>query len=309
MMLFRDSLASWPVMESGSAVIIGVLDGVHIGHQALLRQLGDAYTKTVLTFDPHPMEVLRPGSHPRLITDLEERIELLASNGVERVGVLDLTEVREYPPEEFVESVLIDRLRIGRLVVGADFRFGRDRAGDVKLLRSLGASHGFEVETIALVDDGAEIVSSSRIRHMIEDGEVGPAAGLLGSRYRMTGKVIQGDKRGREIGFPTANMHPPIRKVIPAIGIYAAFVRIGRTTHQAAINVGVRPTFGGGELLVEAYVLDFDADLYGSQITVEFVEYLRPEKKFDGVEPLVEAMTADVVEARRFLDAKTSNMS
>jgi riboflavin kinase/FMN adenylyltransferase len=302
-------LGRWKAVDSPSSVTIGVFDGVHLGHQALLRELDDRAAKTVLTFDPHPLEILRPGVHARLITTLGERIALLGSYGVERVGVLDLSEIKEYDPLKFVRDVLVERLDVAQLVVGTDFRFGRDRTGDVSQLAGYAVSEGFSLKTIDLVGDDTEVVSSSRIRHLIEVGSVDRAGELLGSRFQLTNTVIPGDQRGQGIGFPTANLAPPDRKVLPATGIYAAYVRVGGDIHGAAVNVGVRPTFGGGALLIEAHILDFDSDLYGREMTVEFVEYLREEMRFDGVDPLVEAMTVDVANARRVLDETSPNMS
>lgn len=298
----------WNRVDAPSSVTIGVLDGVHLGHRALLSHLDASMTPTVLTFEPHPVEVLRPGTPPRLITSLDERVDLLSDAGVGRVGILDLVEIKELAPAEFVEGVLVDKLQTAHLVVGEDFRFGKDRAGDVDLLLHLGGRLGFEVETIELVLDGEAPVSSSRIRGLIESGEVGAANALLGSRFRVTNTVIEGDKRGRGIGFPTANIRPPVRKVVPATGIYACFVVIDGIRHDAAVSVGVRPTFGGGELLIEAYILDFDREIYGTDMTVEFVEYSRPELKFEGVEDLVAQMGRDVTEARVILDEARSRI-
>ena len=301
MKLITGNVLDWEAPDSPSAVTIGVLDGVHLGHRALVESLGTRYVPTVVTFDPHPVEVLHPGTNPRLLTNVEERIEKLESCGVERVAVLDLADVREYSPERFVSSVLVEKLRVGRLVVGTDFRFGRGRSGDADSLAKMADSHGFEFETIGLVGDGDAVFSSSRIRSLIEVGDVRSAAELLGSRFSISNTVVSGERRGREIGYPTANMRTPARKVVPATGIYAAFVDVRGERHGAAVNVGVRPTFGGGELLIEPYILDFDEEIYGEELRVEFVDYLRPEAKFDSVDALVAAMTADVAASRRIL--------
>jgi riboflavin kinase/FMN adenylyltransferase len=264
--------------------------------------LRESMIRTVLTFDPHPIEILRPGSHPRLITTLAERVELLGQEGVGCVGVLDLGDIKELAPEVFVSEILVGTLDTGHIVVGDDFRFGKDRTGDVRLLEHLGSELGFEVEPIPLVGLGGAVVSSSRIRMLIETGDVAGAADLLGSRYRVSGEVIGGDKRGRAIGFPTANMRPPADKIVPGHGVYACLVRFDDdVVRHAAVNVGVRPTFGGGEVLVEAHVLDFDEDVYGRDMTVVFVERLRPELAFEGVEQLVEAMHGDVARTREIL--------
>jgi riboflavin kinase/FMN adenylyltransferase len=308
MILLDGSWRDWPAATDQSSVTIGVLDGVHLGHRALLGRLDDSMTRTVLTFDPHPVEVLRPGTPPRLITTIGERIVLLDGSGVECVGVLDLAEIKDQAPREFVEGVLIEKLRVGHLVVGEDFRFGKDRSGDVEMLAALGLELGFAVETMNLVADSEAAVSSSRIRGLIEAGRVSAASALLDSWFTVTNTVIDGDKRGREIGFPTANMRPPDRKVLPARGVYSCFATVDGVRHDAAVNVGVRPTFGGGELLIEAFILDFSEDIYGADLTLEFVEFTRPELEFSGVDALVAQMERDVAESRSVLDRARSRI-
>lgn len=302
------SWSDWPPSHVRTSVTIGVLDGVHRGHQALIEHLDPGLTRTVLTFEPHPLEVLRPGTPPRLITTVAERVDRLGAYGVEQVGVLDLREVKDLPAREFVERVLLGRLSVGQVVVGPDFRFGKGRQGDVETLAGLATRHGFEVTVIELIGDGLGAVSSSRIRDMIEAGQMSAAENAMGARFVMTGLVIEGDARGRAIGFPTANMRPPKRKVLPATGVYAAFAHLDGAAHSAAVNVGVRPTFDGDELLVEAFLLDFSEMIYGELLTVEFVEYLRPEERFGSVEELVRAMEADVEQARGLLKAVAPNV-
>jgi len=298
----------WSRPDHRSAVTIGVLDGVHRGHRALLDSLGSDLVRIVLTFDPHPVEVLAPGTHPRLITTIDERIALLSEAGVQQVGVLDLNAIKHLEPKEFVHDVLVDRLNIGRLVIGPDFRFGKDRAGDIRLLIEMGASFDFEVDVIELIEDVEGVVSSSRIRATLEAGQVEEAAIALTTMFRLANTVVAGDKRGRTIGFPTANLRPPDRKVIPGIGVYAGFARVDGVTHQAAVSVGMRPTFGGGEVLVEVFLLDFEGDLYDKDLKVEFVSYLRPELKFDDVDELVEQMGSDVDKTREVLKEVSSGM-
>ena len=302
---------AWDVWEpppGSTSITIGVLDGVHRGHRELLRRLDPSHRRTVLTFEPHPVEVLRPGTSPRLLTTIEERLALLDDLGVELVGVLDLAGIKEQSPEEFVRGVLVHKLAVGQLVVGEDFRFGHDRAGDVGLLRRMGSDLGFDVDVIDLVADEAAVVSSSRIRSLIEEGDVGTASELMGSWFTLSNVVVQGDRRGRELGFPTANLRPPSRKVIPGHGVYACFATHDGVAHAAAVNVGVRPTFDGHELLIEAHLLDFDDDIYESELTVRFVEYLRPELRFDGAGSLVEQMHDDVARSREILDEARSRM-
>lgn len=308
-------LDSWDA-DGPSAVTIGVLDGVHFGHRELLARLDESLATTVLTFEPHPVEVLRPGTDPRLITDIDERLRLLERAGIRQVGVLDLAEIKELGPEEFVADVLVERLDVSHVVVGFDFRFGKNRAGDAGLLRQLGMRHGFEVETVGLVgtegrpaNSATPAVSSSRIRREIESGRFGAVADLMPVRFQVANEVVEGDRRGRKLGFPTANLDPPDRKVAPAIGVYAAFTHTPGGVHQSAVNVGVRPTFGSGGLVIESYILDFDADLYGQTLTVEFVEYLRPEIKFDDVDALVAQMHLDVERASQVLSATDPTVS
>ncbi|MEE8406635.1 MAG: bifunctional riboflavin kinase/FAD synthetase [Acidimicrobiia bacterium] len=309
MRVLRGSWSGWDPVPEGSSITIGVLDGVHRGHQALLAGLDSGLLRTVLTFDPHPIEVLRPGTNPRLITTIEERIERLESLGIDQMGVLDLAGVKDLGPEEFVDEVLVNALRVEDLVIGPDFRFGKGRAGDVELLQTLGKSRGFSVRVLDLIYDDEGVVSSSRIREMVESGRLRDVESALDFRYQMSNIVVRGDSRGTEIGFPTANLVPPARKVIPANGVYATFARVGGEVHQAAVNVGVRPTFGGGDLLVEAHILGFSDEIYDKVMTIEFVDFLRPESKFDGVDDLIAAMRSDVEETRHRLAATAPNMS
>lgn len=296
----------WSPTES--AITIGVFDGVHRGHRALIDHLDSDYDRTVLTFDPHPVEVLRPGTAPRLITTIDERLALLESAGVESVGVLDLAAIKDLPPETFVEQILVGRLQLAQLVLGPDFRFGKDRTGDLALVQKLSSRHGYEVETVELVEDDAGPVSSSRIRALIEGGRVREAAEGLTTRFTLRNEVIHGDKRGAAIGYPTANLRPPPRKVMPGAGVYAGFAHVGSEAHPAAVSVGVRPTFGGGELLIEAYIIDFDEDLYGEELTVEFVDYLRPELDFEDINDLISQMDEDVAHSRALLESTGSNV-
>jgi riboflavin kinase / FMN adenylyltransferase len=298
----------WEVAHRPTSATIGVLDGVHRGHRELLARLDPGMNRTVLTFDPHPVEVLRPGTPPRLLTTIEERVALLDDIGIETVGVLDLSEIKDLDAGDFVRDVLVAGLGIGHLVVGEDFRFGRNRTGDVDLLIRLGAELGFRVETISLVALDGEPVSSSRIRVMVETGDVATAGDLLGSWFQIENEVVHGDERGRVLGFPTANLRPPLRKVVPATGVYSCFAIVDGLRHDAAVNVGVRPTFGGGELLIEAHILDFAGDLYGRRLELEFVGYTRPELAFADAEELVARMGEDVAETREVLAGARARM-
>ena len=299
----------WDRSSGPSAVTIGVFDGVHLGHRALIGTLGQDLLPTILTFEPHPIEVLRPGSSPRLITTIEERLDLLEGAGAGQVGVLDLSDIKDLDPDAFISEVLVDRLAARKVVVGPDFRFGRDRSGDTDRLVERGEVHGFDLEVISHVSDEFGVVSSSRIRGLIEAGDIRAANMGLGSRYSLTNEVIRGDSRGKELGFPTANLSPPSRKVVPGAGVYAAFAYINGVVCQSAVNVGVRPTFGGGELLIEAFLIDFDDDIYGQALSVEFVERLRPELRFDDVADLISRMNEDVARSRAILDSAPVDMS
>lgn len=276
---------------------------MHLGHRSLLSRLDRAYSTTVLTFEPHPVEVLVPGFRPRLLTTVDERIELLGSLGIERVGILDLRDIRELPPDRFVDDVLVAKAGASEVVVGSDFRFGKDRAGDVELLAELGESRGFSTVVAPLLEGLGGVVSSTHIRALIEEGRAAEAAEVMGSLFRITGPVISGDRRGRDLGFPTVNLEPPSRKVLPADGVYAGYAVVTGERHPAAINVGVRPTFGEGVRLVEAHILDFEDDLYGRTVAIEFAQWLRPELRFDGADTLVAQMTEDVARTRELTDA------
>jgi riboflavin kinase/FMN adenylyltransferase len=301
--VLRGNYEGWEALAGPTAVTVGVFDGVHVGHRSILEQLmALSLPSVVLTFEPHPAEVLAPGTNPRLITTIEERLALLEGVGIDVVAVVDLAEIRHLQPEEFVSQVLLSRLGAGHVVVGADFQFGRDRAGDCEFLIESGRRNGFDVEVVGLVE-AEGVVSSTRIRRLIEQGDVAGAARLLGSRYRLSGMVVPGDQRGKDLGFPTANLKPPDRKVIPGHGIYAVWAHLGPERMAAAVNVGTRPTFGGTELLIEAHLLDFDGDLYGTTVTLEFVDRLRPELEFADAEALIEAISMDVARVRRLLDS------
>jgi len=311
----------------GTAVTIGAYDGVHLGHRrllAILRTRADALgvPAAVVTFDRHPATVLRPDSAPKLLTDGPQKLELLASCGIDLVVVVRFDAERaEESAEDFVDEVLRGALGVKAIVVGEDFHFGHDRTGDVALLRRLGAAMGFDVTGVALTaaedadrngDDRPVAVSSTRIRSLIAAGDVAAASRLLARPHEVRGEVVHGDGRGGSLlGMPTANVAVPDAVAVPALGIYAGWCRrADGGLHPAAVSVGLRPTFTrpGGERsdvppapLVEAHLIDFTGDLYGEQVGVAFVERLRDERRFERVEDLVEQMWADVDAARRAL--------
>ncbi|CAN5595049.1 bifunctional riboflavin kinase/FAD synthetase [soil metagenome] len=270
-------------------VAVGTFDGVHLGH----REVIDG-ADTVLTFDPHPLQVVHPEATPKLLDSFPIKRDLIASLGVEELVVIPFD--REFAArshDEFVEDVLIARLGAERVAVGENFRFGRAARGDAEYLRS---RDEFETRVVSLIEVDGETVSSSHIRALVAAGDVGAATRFLGAPFALEGEVVSGDRRGRELGMPTANLVPDDRVVIPGHGVYAATVD-GR---PAAVNVGVRPTFETGRgVLVEAHLIDFEADLYGQTIRITFLERLRGERRFDSIEGLVEQMRADVEQARR----------
>ena len=309
--------AAFPRPGSGSAVTIGAYDGVHLGHRALIGQVRDVAAarglqSVVVTFDRHPAEVVRPDSAPKLLTDLEQKLELLATTGVDATLVVHFDEDRAHEAaEDFVNEILVEALDAKVVSVGADFHFGRHRRGNVELLEAMGATAGFEVVPIELVQlPGVDApVSSTRIRAALGDGDVTLAAQLLGRPHEVRGVVMHGDERGRELGYPTANVAVPDRIMLPADGIYAGWYRIGDGERRgAAISLGRRPTFydDSAQRLLEAYLLDFDGDLYGTEARVCFVERLRGEVKFDSLDALVDQIGRDVDLTRQLLDVTVS---
>jgi riboflavin kinase / FMN adenylyltransferase len=275
-------------------VAIGTFDGVHLGH----REVIDG-ADTVLTFSPHPLSVVRPDAAPKLLTTFETKRDLIAGLGVEELVVIPFDDdFRSKTAEQFVSEVLIEKLQAERVSVGENFRFGKGAKGDADLLRS--HAEDFETRVVPLVEVEGEAVSSSQVRALIAAGEVDKAARFLGGPFLLEGEVVPGDRRGRELGMPTANIVPDDRYVVPGHGVYAAWAH----GHPAAVNVGVRPTFDTGRgLLVEAYLLDFDGDLYGQTLRVAFLERLRGEKRFDSVDELVAQMRRDVDAAREITSA------
>lgn len=290
----------------GVVVALGNFDGVHLGHQAVVRRAVEEGKKSgalvvAATFDPHPRAVLRPGTEPKLLTTLELRREALLDCGVDDVYVIRFDkELSKKSPEQFVRDVLVGELRAGTVVVGENFRFGYKAAGDVADLDRLMREHGGEVCAVRIRSaNGEEEINSTRIRELLAVGEVESAARLLGRPYVVRGEVAVGDRRGRTIGFPTANVLADPAVVVPARGVYAGTVRVGDREYPACTNVGVAPTFERGESRIEAHLLDFDGDLYGRTIDVSFGARIRAEKRFSGVEELKAQISRDVEAARR----------
>jgi riboflavin kinase/FMN adenylyltransferase len=316
MEVLRD-LSACPRPAEGTAVTIGAFDGVHRGHQAVIsevRRRADerGLATAVVTFDRHPASVVRPESAPRLLTDLDQKLELLAETGIDYCLVVTFDETRrQESAEDFVREVLVDCLAARLVVVGEDFHFGRERAGNVNLLRRMGADLAFEVDPLELVDTEGrpggegERVSSTRIRLALVEGRLDEANSLLGRPHEVRGVVARGDKRGRELGFPTANVSVPGDVLLPSDGIYAGwYERPDGAIHPTAISLGRRPTFyaEAHASLLEAHLLDFSGGLYDEHAKVRFVAWLRGELKFAAVDELVAQIGRDVDDARRVLD-------
>lgn len=299
-----------PVDWPRTVVTIGVFDGVHRGHRRIVGRAVEHAQRlglppVVVTFDPHPTEVVRPGTHPPLLCTLDHRVALLGSLGVEAVCVLTFTpEFAAQNPEAFVRRVLVERLHAAQVVVGENFRFGNRASGDTQTLAELGASFGFEVDAVGLMAGTGGVWSSTYTRALVAAGDVEAAAMSLGRPHRIEGVVVHGDKRGRELGFPTANLATTAHAAIPADGIYASWlVRRPYTSVEerlpAALSIGTNPQFDGLSRKVEAYVLDRDdLDLYGEHLAVDVTERVRPMQRFDGVDALIEQMGRDVTEIR-----------
>jgi riboflavin kinase/FMN adenylyltransferase len=307
-------LTDVPVDWGRSVVTIGVFDGVHRGHQRIIGRAAAAarglgQPMVVITFDPHPVEVIRPGSHPTFLCTAARRAELLAELGADVVCMVPFTlEFSQLGPEEFVRTVLVDRLHTAAVVVGENFRFGHRAAGDVALLAQLGEKYDFAAEAVPLLGDGGVKISSSLIRQKLADGDVTGAAGDLGRLHRVEGVVVPGHRRGKALGFPTANLDTFPYTAVPADGVYAGWLSVlGEREGQeyeeerwpAAISVGTNPTFDGQDRVVEAYALDRDdLELYGVHVGVDFAARLRGMERFGSAAALAEQMRRDVDQAR-----------
>lgn len=306
MKIFR-SPAEIPADLKPTAVTIGVFDGVHKGHQMLIRRVVELAQRTgatpcVVTFDRHPLEVVAPGKEPPMITTVEQRAEVLATVGIEFVLILTFDDaLRSLQPEEFVREVLVDGLGAAHVVVGSNFRFGYNHAGTVATLHELGAIEGFGVDIFSLLG-GQDAISSTLIRRQIAGGEVETVAEELGRPFRLEGVVEHGAGRGKGLGIPTANLRISARMALPKIGVYAGWLTVDGRRHPAVVNVGLNPTFEDRtDPVVEVHVLDFDQDLYGMTVAIEFTHHLRDEVKFDGPDPLVAQIHADIERARTLL--------
>jgi riboflavin kinase/FMN adenylyltransferase len=301
-------------------VTVGVFDGVHRGHAQIITEAvksaaAEGLPSVLITFDPHPAEVVRPGSHPPQLTTLVRRAELVEQLGIDAFCALPFTlDFSRLAPAEFAHHALVAKLHASHVVVGQNFRFGHHAAGDVALLDELGRTFGFQTTGIALLADGSTPISATYVRSCVEAGDVVAAATALGRPHRVDGLVERGDQRGRELGFPTANLRTSRYAAVPADGVYAG--RVARLTENgdtvgpladAAISIGTNPTFQGRQRRVEAYLLDFNADLYGQEIGVEFVRRLRSMERFASIEALVEQMDRDVALTRDVMSTVTGS--
>ena len=295
--------------DRGTVVTVGTFDGVHLGHWSVLQEIGRraaaAGRRSVLvTFDPHPLRIIRPEHAPPLLTTPLEKKEILAESGLEYALFLSFTqELSRYEPRRFVEEVLVERLGVEELVIGYDHGFGRDRSGDSDTLVAIGSELGFGVDVVAPVSVGGAAVSSSRIRNAIAHRDMREARVCLGRPYSIRGIVVKGDGRGRGLGFPTANLRVADGdKLIPPQGIYAVRAVLRSGTYTGALHLGPRPTFQGSPPTIELHVLDFDADIYGEEVRVDFIAHLREILPFASVAALVDQMKEDVENARAAVD-------
>ena len=297
-----------PATWRSPVLALGNFDGLHRGHVKILERIQRGAAErggmnVVLTFDPHPPRVLRPDKAPPLLMTKSQKLDALARAGVQGAAVVRFnTEMSQWEPERFVRSVLVEWLRVAEVWVGADFLFGRDRSGNFSLLRSLGAQHGFRAEKIDPVRYKDFVVSSTRIRRLVSEGRVDEAGALLGHHYAIEGTVVEGARRGREIGFPTANLSTS-NELLPPHGVYATSVWIDGQLYPSVTNVGQRPTFGDRlTTTIEVHVLKLDRNLYGRVLKLAFVQRLRDERKFPDVAALQEQIAADVRRATRLFD-------
>ncbi len=299
-------------LEGGAAVTIGVFDGVHLGHQSLVTRLKDVTARrgissVVLTFSNHPASVLRAGFEPRYLTVPHERVQLLRETGADLVVPTTFDAALSQLSARAFASLLQDTLDMRMLVAGPDFAMGRNRGGSVAVLGEIGADQGFDVEVVEpLLGPAGEAVRSTAVRAAVSSGDMERAAAMLGRNYSITGTVVHGHGRGGPLGFPTANLQMPEESLAPRDGIYAGWIEIDGSRHMAAVSIGERPTFPGAGHSIEAFVMDFDDDLYGRELRLEMVRRLRDEEKFDSIEQLRLQVDKDVAATRRLLQSSAA---
>jgi len=294
-----------------TVVSIGSFDGIHLGHKRLLEEtlkmaksLG--VTPAVLSFDPHPRLVLCPSPEFKLLTTLEEKTHLISKLGIEHLVLIPFSlELATTSPELFVEEFLLDSLRVRGVVIGFNFRFGKNKEGTPEFLKKKGEIFGFEVLTVSPVEVNGTLVSSTNIRRFLLEGDIERANLLLGHGYLIKGKVIKGAGRGRCIGFPTANLGVPDKKLIPKPGVYAVWVKVKSKLYKGAMNIGIKPTFDGKELSLEVHILNFSGNLYGEELCVEVIARIREEKKFSSPQELEKQIKKDCLTASQVLSEVT----
>ena len=311
MTVFRPGLSGLPRDDCPVVVTVGTFDGVHRGHWRVLEEIGELASarggrSVLVTFDPHPLQVVRPEAAPPLLTTPDEKKAVLANSRLDYLVFLAFTpELREFSPRRFVDEVLLRRLGMSHLVIGYDHGFGRGRSGDVNTLRAIAAERGFQLDVVRAVHSDQAAVSSSSIRGALLEGRLADANRWLGRPYSLSGMVVKGDGRGRDLGFPTANLHVAgTDKLIPAQGIYACFATVPQGRFMGALHIGERPTFPGAGASVEVNLLDFNADLYGRTIHVDMIEYLRPVAAFGSAAALADQMRDDVAHTRKLLERR-----
>ena len=305
----RVSASGLPPDVTRTALTVGSFDGVHRGHQDVLRQLVARARELgvhslLVTFDPHPLEVVNPAAAPRLLTVGDEKLEVLAESGIDFVAVLPFTPaLAAFSAERFVDDILLERFRMHDLMMGYDHRFGHNRSGDATTMRRLGSERGFEVSVVpAVTVNGGQSVSSTAIRRAVAGGDLDGAFRGLGRHYSLGGRVVEGARRGHLLGFPTANVAVPgPRKLLPPEGVYAIRAQTPMGPYDGMLNLGPRPTFGDAESVVEAHLFDADLRLYGARLRVDFVARLRDTQKFSGIDALKAQLALDAVQARRIL--------
>ena len=305
--------SSIPGNAQGTAATIGVYDGVHLGHCQLLSQLRQkskeqGLSTAVITFDQHPTRVTSPENAPKLLTSFSQKMELFESQGIDYAYIIKFDKRRSMTPAaEFFHSVFVEGVKAKAIIVGEDFQFGHNRKGDVAFLKQEGAKEDIEVQGLHLFRHSSSpdiVVSSTAIRMKLADGDMQMATEMLGRRFELEGTVVEGDKRGRQIGFPTANLSIPEEMLLPRDGVYACwYYRPDGSRHMAAVNIGVRPTFqtNDSKSILEAHLIGFDGDLYGESGQIEFVDYLREERQFDGVDAIAAQLKSDVEASQSIL--------
>lgn len=301
-----------------TVLTVGTFDGVHEGHKVLIKAVVERANElsarsVIVTFDPHPRDIINPGSDGiKLLSTLPERCELLADLGIDEMIVIPFD--RDFSllsSEEFIRDVIYKKIGVKEFIIGYDHQFGKDREGTIETVRSLGEELGFRANVISRQEVENQTVSSTSIRRALqEEGDAEKAAKFLGRNYILHGTVVHGEKRGGKIGFPTANIHvDQAKKIIPRKGVYAVWIRVDGEYHPAMMNIGKRPTFDGEALTVEVHIFEFDEDIYGKEVHIQFVKRLRDEEKFSGIDEIREQLKKDKSNAERILKSKRPNIA